>query len=711
MSDVLAELGWPGSRLGEALETLGRWAGLGGRTAGELVPPVHALAEGGERLDRWVEAAAGRLGLEAEPIECPHAEVGRLVAGAGPALARLPGSAEPRFLALLGGNRRRVRVLTPMREVVRVSTEAVRAALCRDAETPIAADVDRILAEAGVSRRRRPSARAALLGQLLVGARVGSGWLLRPAGDARALIQAREAGLPRRLALLLAVQALGSALWIGSWWLLGQMSTTGRLDLGWLLAWLLLLLSTVPCRLALTAVGGSFTIRVGALLKRRLLLGALALGHDEARRSGIGQFYGRVLESQVIELMGLAGGFLGLSAVLELALAVPVLAAGAGGWPHAALLLASVGAALALGLRYYRSRHRWTEDRLNMTNDLVERMVGHRTRLAQEPRARRNDDEDRALERYLEPSRRLDHLGACLQVMAPRGWLLVGLLGLAPAFVGGTAPPTALAVGLGGVVLAYRALRTLAESLEKVAAAAIAWEHVGPLWRAAERREPAGQPDFAVPSPMTAPADGRPRLDARDLIYRYHDRSEPVLRGATVVIGDGARILLQGRSGGGKSTLAALLAGLRVPESGLLLWDGLDRGTLGAEGWRRRVALAPQFHENHVLMGTFAFNLLMGRGWPPRPADLEEAERVCRGLALGPLLDRMPAGIHQTLGETGWQLSHGERSRLYLARALLQGAELIILDESFAALDPRTLRDALAYVLEEAPMVLVVAHP
>ena len=129
-----------------------------------------------------------------------------------------------------------------------------------------------------------------------------------------------------------------------------------------------------------------------------------------------------------------------------------------------------------------------------------------------------------------------------------------------------------------------------------------------------------------------------------------------------------------------------------------------------AAALRRRVALAPQFHENHVLMGTLAFNLLMGRGWPPRPADMEEAERVCRALDLGPLLDRMPAGILQLVGETGWQLSHGERSRLYLGRALLQGAELIVLDESFAALDPQTLRDALAYVLEQAPTVLVVAR-
>lgn len=147
-----------------------------------------------------------------------------------------------------------------------------------------------------------------------------------------------------------------------------------------------------------------------------------------------------------------------------------------------------------------------------------------------------------------------------------------------------------------------------------------------------------------------------------------------------------------------------------MPDSGLLLWDGLDPGTLGPRGWRR-VALAPQFHDNHVLMGTFAFNLLMGRGWPPGPADLEEAERVCRASALGPLLDRMPAGIHQPLGETGWPLSHGERSRLYLARARLQGAELIVLDESFAALYPPIFREVLSRVLDRAPAVLVVAHP
>jgi ABC-type multidrug transport system fused ATPase/permease subunit len=143
----------------------------------------------------------------------------------------------------------------------------------------------------------------------------------------------------------------------------------------------------------------------------------------------------------------------------------------------------------------------------------------------------------------------------------------------------------------------------------------------------------------------------------------------------------------------------------------LLLAGGLDLQTLGAAGWRRRVVSAPQFHENHVFTGTFAFNLLMGRGWPPNEKDMAEAEEVCRALGLGGLLDRMPAGLMQMVGETGWQLSHGERSRLFIARALLQSADLVILDESFGALDPATLRQCLLTALDRARTLMVIAHP
>ena len=78
------------------------------------------------------------------------------------------------------------------------------------------------------------------------------------------------------------------------------------------------------------------------------------------------------------------------------------------------------------------------------------------------------------------------------------------------------------------------------------------------------------------------------------------------------------------------------------------------------------------------------------------PADFEAAQAICDDLGLGDLLARMPAGMLQMVGETGWQLSHGERSRLYIARALLQDAELVVLDESFAALDPENLKRAVS---------------
>jgi len=67
----------------------------------------------------------------------------------------------------------------------------------------------------------------------------------------------------------------------------------------------------------------------------------------------------------------------------------------------------------------------------------------------------------------------------------------------------------------------------------------------------------------------------------------------------------------------------------------------------------------------------------------------------------------MPSGMFQM----GWRLSHGERSRLFIARALLQESEVVILDESFAALDPETLKRALLCVLQRAKTLVLIAHP
>jgi ABC-type transport system involved in cytochrome bd biosynthesis fused ATPase/permease subunit len=100
----------------------------------------------------------------------------------------------------------------------------------------------------------------------------------------------------------------------------------------------------------------------------------------------------------------------------------------------------------------------------------------------------------------------------------------------------------------------------------------------------------------------------------------------------------------------------------------------------------------------------------MGRRWPAYPAELEEAIEVCKQLGLGELLDRMPAGIFQMVGETGWQLSHGERNRVFLARTLLQNEGLTILDESFEPLDSENALKASQVVLERVPSVVAITH-
>jgi ATP-binding cassette, subfamily B, bacterial len=263
------------------------------------------------------------------------------------------------------------------------------------------------------------------------------------------------------------------------------------------------------------------------------------------------------------------------------------------------------------------------------------------------------------------------------------------------------------------MLLAYQAFQKLTTGMWHLAGAAIVWEHVAPLFQAAAPPEGGGATAFALIPPSAAgSSNGAPTvLETYDLTFRYRDRGAPVLQGCALRVHAGDRLLLEGPSGGGKFILASLLSGLRAPESGLLLLRGLDRQTLGTEGWRRQVVAAPQFHENHVLTETFAFNLLMGRRWPPQPEDLEAAERICRELGLDDLISHMPAGLLQMVGETGWQLSHGERSRLYMARALLQAADLVILDESFAALDPETLQRCLHCALKRAATLLVIAHP
>src|SRR6185295_7038069 len=709
MTADLIHLWWPPERLGEALEALGRISKLSRSSTHitHLPPDLHSNDD--EALGEWISSNADLLNLETQTVFASYAELERVIRAIGPALIRIRAGNEVRFLALLSSGSRSVILLDPGLNKRKVSTSIICAALREPFELPLTPQLNDLLESIGVARRRRSKARQAILREQLSAITIGGFWALRLPPGVDFFRQLRQAGIPRNTAVLAVAHAVQYALSLLAWYVIGRAALQGRLDYATLIAWAMLLLTTIPLRLLTTWKQGVSAIRAGGLLKQRLLYGALRLNPDQIRHQGAGQLLGRIVETDAVETMALNGGFHGLLAVIELTMSSVVLSMGSGGWLHAGLLLVWTGLALLIGWTYLSKRRQWMEQRMSITNDLVESMVGHRTRLAQEPREHWHDAEDRSVEYYFRSSKQMDRIAVLLSTLIPRGWLVFGIAVIALNFVRGSSATGLLAVGLGGVLLAYSALRRMAAGISQLTDAVIAWQQVASIFHSGAVKN--SKQTTLVSGLNGSLGTGEVLLDGRDLAFRYSDRTEAVISGCDLRIKSGDKLLIEGPSGGGKSTLASLLVGLRQPDSGLLLLRGFDRRTLGDANWRRLVVSAPQFHENHVLSETFAFNLLMGRRWPARPADLEECEAVCRDLGLGDLIDRMPAGLNQMVGETGWQLSHGERSRLYIARALLQRADLVLLDESFAALDPENLRRALTCVLNRVQTLVVIAHP
>jgi ATP-binding cassette subfamily B protein len=439
------------------------------------------------------------------------------------------------------------------------------------------------------------------------------------------LEQLRETGLVWRFAALLGAHLLETFFLLTAWVSIGYGALSGRLDRGWLAAWALCLASMIPPRLAATWLQGVVAVGVGGLLKQRLLAGAMTVDSDFMRRRGVGQLLSQVIEAETIERLGASGGLTTLLAAADLLVAGFLFAYGAA--PAWQILVFTLWTALTLATAAHntRARGRWTETRLDLTHKLVEKMSGHRTRLAQQPPEEWHHEEDFDNVRYLAASRRMDRTAALLAAAAPRGYLVAAVLTFAPAFVGTSIPMTQLAITIAAILFAYGALTRFAFGCTRLGAAWVSWRSVKPLFDAAS----------GAVQPGVIAGDSAPTgivIDAQDIVFSHHARVDPVLKGCHLQVRRGDFLLLEGGSGSGKSTFASLLAGFRQPTSGLILAGGLDWQTLGEEGWRRRVVCAPQYHENHILSAPLAFNLLLGRRYPFTTADYDEARQVCREL-------------------------------------------------------------------------------
>jgi ATP-binding cassette subfamily B protein len=155
-------------------------------------------------------------------------------------------------------------------------------------------------------------------------------------------------------------------------------------------------------------------------------------------------------------------------------------------------------------------------------------------------------------------------------------------------------------LGIAAILLGYQALRRISQGAAQIAGAGVAWNRISAIFHQAATRP---KPPLAIAAPSQEQI-----LMAENIAFSYLTRPQTVLRDCSLAVVSGDKVLIEGDSGGGKSTLAAILAAVRRPDSGLLLSGGLDPGALGEAGWRSRVALSPQYHENHIFSAPLAFN-------------------------------------------------------------------------------------------------------
>lgn len=194
------------------------------------------------------------------------------------------------------------------------------------------------------------------------------------------------------------------------------------------------------------------------------------------------------------------------------------------------------------------------------------------------------------------------------------------------------------------------------------------------------------------PVDADVPAEHEPArtLAVHDLDYTYPGTSQPVITGLSATIGSGLTAVT-GPSGVGKTTLLELLAGLREPTSGAVE--------------RPRTHLITQ--TPFIAPMSVRDNLLLGHLVPDAAQQLPEAMRAT---GLDAVVESLPDGLDTLLGDNGFGLSAGQRARLVLTRAWLSDADVVLMDEPSAHLDPDAaaqVRDVVVRLAAQRPVVIV----
>ncbi|MDP7169421.1 MAG: ABC transporter ATP-binding protein [Nitrospinota bacterium] len=191
--------------------------------------------------------------------------------------------------------------------------------------------------------------------------------------------------------------------------------------------------------------------------------------------------------------------------------------------------------------------------------------------------------------------------------------------------------------------------------------------------RAAAERE-----DFTGTKPPVL----RSSISLRDVSFCYGENV--VLGGIDLTIPVGKFTAVVGPSGAGKTTIVDLIVGLIRPNSGDVWMDDVPLADVDFHAWREKIGYVPQ--ETILFHDTILANVTLNQAG----LTASDAEAALKAAGAWGFISDMPEGLYTTAGERGGKLSGGQRQRIAIARALIRGPELLILDEPTTALDPST---------------------